>query len=80
MVTYLTGNSSLEYVLHFCDDALQCGYRPVVFNQRGTGGRSLKTPRLFCVPNTEDLEVVLDVIRGVYPTVAIIAVGVSLGA
>lgn len=38
----ITGNSMDNYILHLVEDGLQQGYRPVVFNHRGTGGIKLK--------------------------------------
>ena len=69
----------MNYVIHFVNDALRAGYRPAVFNQRGTGGLPLKTARMFSATNTEDLESTIDYINGIYPGARIVALGVSLG-
>lgn len=69
----------MNYILHFVQDAYQSGYRPVVFNQRGTGGVPLTTARLYSATNTEDLEFVIDYLKSLYPSAHVVAVGVSLG-
>lgn len=38
----ITGCSWDNYVQHLVEDGLKEGYRPVVFNQRGNGGITLK--------------------------------------
>ena len=38
----IIGSSELSYVMHLVQDGIVAGYRPVVFNQRGTGGIKLK--------------------------------------
>ena len=38
----LTGCSKNSYAMHLAQDGVIAGYRPVVFNQRGTGGIKLK--------------------------------------
>ena len=65
--------------MHFVNDAFRVGYRPAVFNQRGTGGLPLKTARMFCATNTEDLESIIDYINSIYPGARIVALGVSTG-
>lgn len=38
----ITGCSADNYIQHLVEDGLLQGYRPVVLNQRGTGGLKLK--------------------------------------
>ena len=69
----------MNYILHFVNDAYKTGFRPVVFNQRGTAGIPIETARLYAATNTEDLEFVIGYIKSIYPTADIVAIGISLG-
>ncbi len=69
----------MNYILHFVEDAYKTGYRPVVFNQRGTAGVPIETARLYSATNTEDLQFVIEYIKSIYPKADIVAIGVSLG-
>ena len=42
-----TGSSDDTYIKYVMEDGLCCGYRPVVFVQRGTGGLLLKVEHAF---------------------------------
>lgn len=69
----------MNYITYFLEDAYRAGYRPIVFNQRGSGGMTLITPRLYSATNTEDLECVIEYIKSLYPNANIVGIGVSLG-
>jgi len=76
----LTGSSQSEYVRSFVNVALdEVGARCVVFNFRGRGGLTLKSPRTYCAANSEDLSEIIDHIKEEYPQAPLLAVGVSLG-
>ncbi|GFS12709.1 abhydrolase domain-containing protein 3 [Elysia marginata] len=72
-----TGSES--YILHMVEDATALGYRSVVFNNRGTCGTPLKTPRTYCAANTEDTALVMSYIQEKYPGAPLMAIGISLG-
>ena len=55
------------------------GARCVVFNNRGRGGHTLKTPRTYCASKTDDLAAVIDHIKAKNPSASLMALGVSLG-
>ena len=42
IIAGLTGSSMCTYTQYLVADGLYSGYRPVVFNQRGTGGMAIK--------------------------------------
>ncbi|CAG5121956.1 unnamed protein product [Candidula unifasciata] len=75
----LTGSSQENYCLHMVRDNTSMGYRSVVFNNRGTGGTSLKSPRTYCAANIEDVKLVIRHIKDKYPDAPLMGVGVSLG-
>ncbi|XP_070534816.1 phospholipase ABHD3-like [Ptychodera flava] len=75
----LTGDSQDNYMLHIVEGIRRLGYRAVVFNYRGNGGAELKTPRTYCAANTDDLQFVVDHVKGHYPDSPLIGVGLSLG-
>ncbi|GFO34801.1 abhydrolase domain-containing protein 3 [Plakobranchus ocellatus] len=75
----LTGNSSESYILHMVEDATAMGYRSVVFNNRGTCGTPLKTPRTYCASKSDDTALVIDHIKKRYPDAPLMGIGISLG-
>ncbi|XP_067631455.1 protein ABHD1 isoform X2 [Eurosta solidaginis] len=76
----LTGASQAEYIKCLVRAAINAGMRVVVFNNRGLGGIELKTPRLYCASNCEDLS---EVVRHVHKTLPaqckLGATGISMG-
>ncbi|XP_053687467.1 phospholipase ABHD3 [Sabethes cyaneus] len=75
----LTGESQAEYIKCLVTSANRIGIRTVVFNNRGLGGVALKTPRLYCASNSEDLSEVVNHVRKLNPHVKIGATGISMG-
>lgn len=76
----LTGSSQSEYVRSFVNVAKdEVGARCVVFNFRGRGGLTLKSPKTYSAANTDDLSEVIDHIKESFPDAPILAVGISLG-
>jgi len=76
----LTGSSQSEYIRSFVNVAQdEVGARCVVFNFRGRGGLTLKSPRTYCAANSDDLSEIIDHIRDKHPQAPLVAVGVSLG-
>lgn len=76
----LTGSSHSEYVRSFVNIARdEVGARCVVFNFRGRGGMTLKSPRTYCAANSDDLSEIIDHIKEEYPQAPLLAVGISLG-
>ncbi|KAI8126911.1 phospholipase ABHD3 [Lucilia cuprina] len=75
----LTGESQAEYVKCLVVAAKQSGLRVVVFNNRGLGGIELKTPRLYCASNCEDLSEVVKHVGKTVPKDRLGAAGISMG-
>lgn len=75
----LSGASQAEYIKCLVLAANHCGIRTVVFNNRGLGGLELKTPRLYCAANCDDLVEVVNHVRQKYPSVKLGATGISMG-
>ncbi|XP_054739716.1 phospholipase ABHD3-like [Anastrepha obliqua] len=76
----LTGESQAEYIKCLVIAANNVGMRVVVFNNRGLGGIELKTPRLYCASNCEDLSEVVRHVRKTIPTHCKLgATGISMG-
>lgn len=71
----LTGESQAEYIKCLVTAASQIGIRCCVFNNRGLGGIALKTPRLYCAANCEDLSEVVNYVHKNHPNVLIAATG-----
>jgi abhydrolase domain-containing protein 1/3 len=75
----LTGESQAEYIKFLVMAANQKGIRCVVFINRGLGGMELKTPRLYCAANFEDLSEVVHHVHAKYPHCKIGCTGISMG-
>lgn len=75
----LTGESQAEYIKCLVTQANSKGIKCVVFNNRGLGGISLKTPRLYCAANCEDLSEVVNHVHHKHPNVKKGATGISMG-
>lgn len=75
----LTGESQAEYIKCLVNQANFKGIKCCVFNNRGLGGITLKTPRLYCAANCEDLSEVVNHVHKKYPTVKKGATGISMG-
>lgn len=75
----LTGESQAEYIKCLVIAASQIGIRTVVFNNRGLGGITLKTPRLYCAANCEDLLEVVRHVKKLHPDTRLGATGISMG-
>ncbi|ETW08292.1 hypothetical protein, variant [Aphanomyces invadans] len=79
----LPDNAPVVLVLHgltgcsdgyrsFCADALEAGYRPVVFNKRGHGGSSLSVPLLQAFGCVKDMKEVIHHIQRLFPVAPIV--------
>lgn len=75
----LVGDSQTEYIRTAVTMTNSIGYKTCVFNNRARGGMKLKTPRLYCATNFDDVEACLQHIKLTHPNSRIIAVGISLG-
>ncbi|XP_023712649.1 phospholipase ABHD3 isoform X2 [Cryptotermes secundus] len=75
----LTGESQAEYVKCLVNSARRIKLRVVVFNNRGLGGISLKTPRTYCASKCDDLSEVVNHVRSLNPGIPLVAAGVSMG-
>lgn len=75
----LTGGSQSEYIKFLVTAANQKGIRCVVFINRGLGGIELKTPRLYCAANCEDLSEVVNHVHKSHPYCLKGATGISMG-
>ncbi|XP_026471026.1 phospholipase ABHD3-like [Ctenocephalides felis] len=76
----LTGESQAEYIKCLALSANSIGVRCVVFNNRGLAGVQLKTPRLYCAANVDDLSEVVEHVHTLNSDVQLGAVGISMGA
>ncbi|VDM34391.1 unnamed protein product [Hydatigera taeniaeformis] len=76
----LNSCSCSAYIISIVREISQCKYRCVVFNNRGTCRRKLKTARTYSASYTSDVAFVLNFIGNRYPNAPMIAVGLSLGA
>ncbi|XP_076674958.1 abhydrolase domain containing Hydr1 isoform X1 [Andrena cerasifolii] len=75
----LTGASQAEYIKCLVSSAKKVGIRCVIFNNRGLGGVELKTPRMYCAANSDDLSEVVEHVRKLHPHVPLGATGISMG-
>lgn len=76
----LTGGSQSEYIKTLVFAANQKSIKCCVFNNRGLAGMELKTPRLYCAANCEDLSEVINHVHVNYPQCSSIgATGISMG-
>lgn len=75
----LTGASQAEYIKCLVSSAKKVGIRCMIFNNRGLGGIELKTPRMYCAANSDDLAEVVDHVKKVHPHVLLGASGISMG-
>lgn len=75
----LVGDSQTEYIRTAVTMTSSIGYKACVFNNRSRGGIKLKTPRLYCATNFDDIEACLKHIKLTHPNSRIVAVGISLG-
>jgi abhydrolase domain-containing protein 1/3 len=76
----LTGGSQSEYIKTLVIAANKKGIKCCVFNNRGLAGMELKTPRLYCAANCEDLSEVINHVHANYPQCKSIgATGISMG-
>ena len=74
----LTGCS--ESMKSICAEALEHGYRPVVFNKRGHGGVKLSTPKMQAFGCVQDLTEAIDHCEEKYPKAQLYGVGSSAGS
>jgi len=76
----LTGSSQSEYVKTFVTVAKEeVGARCCVFNYRGRGGVSLKSPKTYCASDPSDLGEVIEYLSSSRSGAPVLAVGISLG-
>lgn len=75
----LVGDSQTEYIRTAVTMTNSIGYKTCVFNNRARGGMRLRTPRLYCATNFDDVEACLKHIKLTHPNSRIVAVGISLG-
>lgn len=75
----LVGDSQTEYIRTAVTMTSSIGYKTCVFNNRGRGGMKLKTPRLYCATNFDDVEATFKHLKTTHPDSRIVAVGISLG-
>ncbi|KAJ8680229.1 hypothetical protein QAD02_016016 [Eretmocerus hayati] len=75
----LTGASQAEYIKCLVYAGRNFGMRIVIFNYRGMGGVKIKTPKLYCACNCEDLAEVIEHVKKLHPHVPIGATGISMG-
>lgn len=75
----LIGDSQSEYLRYLVPAAKRMGYRVVSFNNRGRGGTKLRTPKIYCAANFDDLELAINYVRDRNPKSKIVASGFSMG-
>ncbi|XP_078584429.1 protein ABHD1-like [Branchiostoma floridae x Branchiostoma japonicum] len=75
----LSGNSASHYAIRLAKGATKKCYRGVVFNHRGSNGVKIKSNRLYCAADSEDLQLVVSHIKKLHPDAPLMAVGCSMG-
>lgn len=75
----LIGDSQSEYLRYIVPALQKLGYRVVTFNNRGRGGMELRTPRIYCASNFDDIELAINHVREKNPNSKIVASGFSMG-
>ncbi|KAG9509060.1 Phospholipase ABHD3 [Fragariocoptes setiger] len=75
----LIGDSQSDYLRSIVPLIHANGYRVAAFNNRGRGGMRLKTPRLYCAANFDDIKLAIDHVREANPSSKIVSVGFSMG-
>lgn len=75
----LTGASQAEYIKCLVSAAKKVGVRCMIFNNRGLGGVQLKTPRMYCAANCDDLSEVIEHVKKLHPHAPLGATGISMG-
>lgn len=75
----LIGDSQSEYLRYIVPAVQKIGYRVVTFNNRGRGGMELRTPRIYCAANFDDIELAINSLREKNPNSLIVASGFSMG-
>lgn len=76
----LDDDSQAAYLRHVVPELDKLGYRVGVFNNRGSGGMELRSPRLYCATYYQDYQSVIDHVRFQNPNSNIIAAGFSMGS
>ncbi len=74
----LSGSSHSSYITHYVDKAKKKGCIAVAMNYRGIE-LGLKTTRIHCATDHEDLAFVVNHIKKSHPDHCIFAVGTSIG-
>lgn len=75
----IVGHSDANYARNFSKIVIKQGFRSVVFNYRGNGGVTLKTPKTYCAAKTDDLEYVIKHISEKFPNAPLLGTGISMG-
>jgi len=75
----ITSSSQTSYVKTIVLAITGAGASVLVMNNRGLGGLSIKTPRLFCATATSDLKEVITHVKKNYPHQRLMGLGTSLG-
>ncbi|XP_072021246.1 phospholipase ABHD3-like [Amphiura filiformis] len=79
LIPGISGSSAEGYAKEMVQSVLTLGYKAVVFNNRGLGGATLRTPRTFAVTNTDDMRTVILHIKRKHPRAPVMAAGASAG-
>jgi len=76
----LTSGSHDTYPQWAAWSARRRGFRPVVFNARGTSNSPVATPQFYSASHTEDLRAAVRHLQATFPGAPVTAAGYSLGA